>query len=111
MEGRDAQGDHPAERVADERSPGDPERIHRLHDVLPVRHRLTFRSGVAESRQVHRHHPPARRGQRLQVLVPHPPVGDARVQQEHRGSLSEVAVREIHCGELRRSQIRSSSQG
>jgi hypothetical protein len=52
--------------------------------------------GLAEARKVQRHHPIAGRRKRLQMLVPHPPIGDPLVQQEHRGSFARFGVWELH---------------
>lgn len=95
IESGDAEGDRAAEGAADEGRPLDPEAVHRLHHVLPMRHRPGVRNGLPEPRQVHGHHPVPRR-QRLQVLVPHPAIGDPRVQQQDRGSLTLLAVGELH---------------
>lgn len=61
-----------------------------------MRHRLRPRGGLAEAGKVDGDRPMTRCSERLQVLVPHPPMGDARVQEEQRGTFTEFVVGEIH---------------
>jgi hypothetical protein len=83
-----------AEGTADQHSPVDGERVHRLQDIEPRCLQAGLQRGIAEARQVERHRPSSSGGERFQVLGPHTAIRDARMQQHDRRARAQLVIRE-----------------
>jgi hypothetical protein len=91
---RGAQGHRAAEGVADERCPLDAKLVQGSQDIRP-RGVLGLRQWrLPEAGQIQGDRAKAGVGQRLQVLVPHRPVGDAGMQQHHWRAASKLIARQ-----------------
>ena len=61
---------------------------------------------VAEARQVDRDDAKARGRERLEVLRPHPAIGDSGMQEHDRGAASDVVVRQHQAPPVKRMRER-----
>ncbi len=91
--------DPAAERAADERGLLDAQRVEQPDHVVVVGERRGRQFRLAVAAQVQRDHPMSLR-ERRDLPAPHPPVGDAGVQQHHGGAGAALVVREPRAVDL-----------
>lgn len=102
-----------AERAADQGRPGHSQRVEEARHVVVVGERRRRQLGLAVAAQVQGEHPVSG-GERVDLPPPHPPVGDAGVQQHHGGAGAEVVVRQhgaVHFDLGHRRTVRTGRPG